>query len=78
MPLGLVGLQPKGPLHQKAPTVGTRLTRRFRMAAAQRNAEAQFALAVAYENGDGVPQDSVTAFNWCTPPHPSLAYACKH
>jgi TPR repeat protein len=48
------------------------------MAAAQRNAEAQFALAVAYENGDGVPQDSVTAFNWCAPPHPSVAYACKH
>ncbi|MFZ0336213.1 MAG: tetratricopeptide repeat protein [Candidatus Acidiferrales bacterium] len=34
-------------------------------AAASGDATAQYKLALAYENGDGVPQDPKTAFEWC-------------
>jgi TPR repeat protein len=39
-------------------------TQWFRKAAAQGNGKAQFALAVMYLNGTGVPQDYVQAHKW--------------
>jgi hypothetical protein len=36
------------------------------MAAALRDVEAFWSLAVAYEKGEGVPRDAPSAFGWCS------------
>ena len=62
--LGLTRWRGEGPNGEVALKDPEEAVRWFRMAAEQGHAEAQYSLGVAYDTGEGVPEDDAEAVRW--------------